>query len=203
METFERMEKHMIRKTRNLLAGAGLALAMAAPAFAAGDGHDHDHGHGTTPDMSDEMSKMHHEMEMKMADTLAFGRKGDPAQASRTVTIEATEIRFDLESLEAEVGETIRFVITNNGEQPHEFTIGDAAYQENAREIMAHMTEMGINMVSPEHAAMHTKAGNTVVVPVGETKEIAWIFTKPGAFEFSCNFVGHAEVGMVGTITVS
>lgn len=193
----------MIRKTRNLLAGAGLALAMAAPALAAGDGHEHGHGHGTTSGMSDEMAKMHHEMEMKMADTSAFGRKGDPAQASRTVTVEATEIRFDIEALEAEVGETIRFVIVNKGEQPHEFTIGDAGYQETAREIMAHMTEMGMNMVSPEHAATHAQAGNTVVVPVGETKEIVWTFTKPGAFEFSCNFVGHAEVGMVGNITVS
>ena len=68
---------------------------------------------------------------------------------------------------------------------------------------MAHMSEMGMDMMAPQHLAMHVATGNTVVVSPGETKEIVWTFTKPGTFEFSCNFVGHAEVGMQGTISVS
>lgn len=183
----------MMRKTRLLLAGA--AFLLAGPALAAGD---HEHGHG----MSDDMTQMHQEMEARLADTSAFGAKGDPAQAVRTVKVTASEMRFDVESLAFGVGETVRFVVTNNGEQPHEFTIGDAAYQEHARAMMAHMAEMGIDPASAEHASMHETAGNTVVVPVGETREIVWTFTKAGRFEFSCNLVGHAEVGMVGTITV-
>ena len=188
-------------KIKDFVIGASLASLLTAPVLAAGEGHEHEQG--ATSEMSDDMATMHREMEMKMAETAAFGMKGDPAQAARTVNVEATEMQFDLTKLSVAVGETVRFVIRNLGEQPHEFTIGDAAYQENARAIMAHMSEMGMDMMAPQHLAMHVATGNTVVVSPGETKEIVWTFTKPGTFEFSCNFVGHAEVGMQGTISVS
>lgn len=188
----------MIRLSRFALAGLSLALLLASPVLASGDGHDH----GAKSDASGEMAGMH-ETEAKLADTSAFGMKGDPARVSRTVTIEATEIRYDTEALQFKAGETIRFVLTNKGEQPHELTIGDAAYQAVARQMMAHMAEMGMDLASPEHASMHASAGNTVIARVGETKEIVWTFTKAGNFEFSCNMIGHSEVGMKGTIMVS
>jgi uncharacterized cupredoxin-like copper-binding protein len=188
----------MIRPTRFVLAGLSLAALLASPAFAGSSGHDD----GATSDASGHMAGME-AFEAKLADTSAFGMKGDPAHVSKTVTIEATEIKYDIEALQFKVGETIRFVLTNKGEQVHELTIGDAPYQEIARQMMAHMAEMGMDLASPEHAAQHASAGNTVVVPVGETKEIVWTFTKPGSFEFSCNMIGHPEVGMKGPIEVS
>lgn len=187
----------MIRLTRCALAGLGLVL-LTSPAFAAGSGH----GHDATSDAAGPMAGMQ-EFEAKLGDTSAFGTKGDPAGVSRTVTIEASEIRYDVERIDAKAGETIRIVLTNNGEQPHELTIGDEPYQEVARRMMTHMAEMGMDLASPEHAAQHASAGNTVVVQPGETKEIVWTFTKPGRFEFSCNMPGHSEVGMKGPITVN
>jgi len=182
-----------------ILATLGATLLLASPALAGGASHDH----GSSAGMSKDEAEMHDQMEDRMAGTSAFGMKGDPAKVSRAVEIEASEIRFDLEALQVERGETIRFVVTNKGEQPHELSIGDEAYHEIARQMMAHMAEMGMDPASDEHAAVHAAAGNTAIVPVGETREVVWAFTEPGSFEFSCNFVGHAEVGMKGRIIVS
>lgn len=174
------------------------ALLLAGPVLA--DGNDHMHDAKSTG--ANEMAGME-KLEAKLSDTSAFGKKGNPARVSKTVTIEATEIKYDTEALQFKLGETVRFILTNKGEQPHELTIGDAAYQEVARQMMTHMAEMGMDLASPEHLTQHASAGNTIVAPVGESRELVWTFTKAGSFEFSCNMPGHAEVGMKGPITVS
>jgi len=189
----------MTFKQTLLAAIAVWALAFSPVAFAAGEHGGHDMA---GMNMSADMDKMHEEMEAKLADTSAFGEKGDPAKASKTVKVAGEEIRYDVTSLTLKAGDTITFQFTNKGEQPHEFTIGDAAYQENAKKMMTMMTEMGMDMASPEHAAMHAAAGNTVIVQPGQTKSVTWKFTKPGEFQFACNFVGHSEAGMLGTISV-
>ncbi len=188
----------MIRSILFSFYALSLVALLSGGAFAGSSGHEdgkksHDKGH---------MAGME-KFETKLADTSAFGMKGDPAKVSRTITVEASEIKFDIEKIDAKAGETIRLVITNKGEQPHELTIGDPAYQEVAREMMTHMAEMDMDMTSPEHAAQHASAGNTVVIQVGETKEIVWAFSKAGSFEFSCNMPGHPEVGMKGPIEVN
>jgi len=61
---------------------------------------------------------------------------------------------------------------------------------------------MVMDMTAAEHEAAHAGAGNTVIVKPGETKSVTWKFTKPGEFLFACNFVGHSEAGMLGTISV-
>jgi len=157
----------------------GTALAFAPPALA-GPGHD-----GGT----------------------AYGRPGDPAKITRTVTIVATEIAYDKAALSFKTGETVKFILANKGEQDHELTIGDAAMQAEHSKMMEQMAAMP----GMDHGAMgrgdmamggHEMHGNSVDTAPGETKELVWQFTKPGTFEFVCNYPGHAEVGMTGTITV-
>lgn len=184
---------------RSSLSTTAIICLLVSPALATGTGHDH----GSMPGMSDEMTSVMAKMDRQMADTSAFGHKGESSKATRTIDIEASEIMFNVTALEVSAGETVRFVISNKGEQPHEFTIGDDAYQELARRMMTHMTEMGMDASSTEHAALHESAGNTVTLDVGETKEIVWTFTKAGAFEFSCNIPGHSEVGMKGAVAVN
>ena len=137
----------------------------------------------------------------------AFGRPGDPAKVTRTVTIEATEIAFDMQELTFEAGETVEFVLVNKGEQNHELTIGDAETQLAHRQMMAGMPAMDhAHMSAEDMAGMeghdHVMAGNMVDTKPGETKSFVWQFTEPGSFEFACNYPGHAELGMLGTITV-
>jgi uncharacterized cupredoxin-like copper-binding protein len=173
-----------------IISGTFATLALSPAALAQGGHAGHD------------MGGMHEELAAKLMDTSAFGEKGDPANAARTVKIAGEEIRYDVTALNVQAGETITFAFTNKGEQPHELTIGDTAYLEAAREMMAMMAEMGMDMGSPEHAGMHKMTGNTIMVAPGETGSITWHFTKPGDFFFACNFVGHSEAGMLGTIAV-
>lgn len=178
------------------------AAALSLSAFAA-DGHKgHGHGGHDMSAMSPEMKAKHDAMEVKMRDTQAFGVKGDPKKATRTVVVDAMDISFGVKSLDVKLGETVKFTLVNKGQLAHELTIGDAAYQSTAREMMTMMTEMGMDPSSPEHAKMHADMANTVIALPGETKILAWTFSKPGSFVFSCNMIGHAEAGMSGAITV-
>lgn len=121
-----------------------------------------------------------------------WGSPGDPSRVTRTVTIVGTEIKFNVTRLSFRKGDTVRFVFVNKGEQPHEFMIADAAEQAEHRKMMAEMS--GTSMPAAE--------ANVVDAKPGETKELIWRFTKRGKFQFACNYVGHAEAGMVGTIIV-
>ena len=180
---------------------AWVASAAFLASAAASDGHQGHGGHGGHA-MSPEMKAKHDALEAKMKDTSAFGQKGDPKKATRTVAINATDIAFDIKSIDVKLGETVKFVVENKGDMTHEFTIGDEAYQKTASTMMTMMTEMGMDASSPEHAKMHADMANTAIVLPMEIKTIAWTFTKPGTFSFSCNMIGHAEAGMTGRITV-
>ena len=158
------------------------AFALCAPALAA-DGHGHDHGHDHAG------AHAGHDMS-HMDDLPRFGRPGDADQASRTVTITATEIAFDLPRIEAKKGETIVFVLVNHGTQTHELGVGDEAFLASHRKMKADMP--GHEMASP----------NRVVARPGETTRFAWTFTQAGAFAFACSFPGHTELGMHGEIVV-
>lgn len=183
-----------MRFTTSLLAAvASLGLLGAPAAFAAGD-HG---GHG-----GHDMPADHDALEAKLADTSAFGEKGDPAKASRTITLTATEMQFNVDVLDVKAGETVTIEYSNKGAKVHELTLGDEAYQNAAREMMAMMAKMGMDPASPEHAAMHADVGNTLIVKPGETKSLTWTFSKPVEVIYACNFVGHAEAGMVGSIHV-
>lgn len=135
------------------------------------------------------------------ADANAAGQPGDPKRVTRTVRMEAGEIKFDIKQLTFKTGETVKFVLVNRGEQDHELTIGDRATQLEHREQMQEMATMPNMDMARMPGHQHT-AESAIAVKPGETKELIWQFTKPGSFEFACNFPGHAEVGMAGTITV-
>lgn len=139
------------------------------------------------------------------ADENLAGRPGNPKNVVRTVRLVASEIKFDVTKLSFKAGETIRFVLANKGEQDHELTIGDAAFQLDHRKEMEEMEEMA-TMAPARMKGMrghdHT-VGSAVTVKPGETQELVWEFTRRGTFEFDCNFPGHTEAGMAGTITVS
>ncbi len=145
----------------------------------------------TVPAMANEGGEHHH----TEADAAAFGKPGDTTNVDRTITIVATEIEFDVKNVTVKAGETVRFILVNKGEQSHELSIGSA-------DEMAEHRQMMVDMAGMDMRKMHHAEGNSVSTEPGETKELIWQFGKAGAYEFSCNYPGHSEIGMVGPLVV-
>jgi uncharacterized cupredoxin-like copper-binding protein len=121
-----------------------------------------------------------------------FGEPADPDEADRTVDITADDtFRFSPTDLTVAAGETITFTVTNAGQLPHEFTLGDAAIQDDHE---AEMTEMG-GMSMPDEP-------NSIGVAAGETKQLTFRFTQAGEVLIGCHVPGHYAAGMKGLITV-
>jgi uncharacterized cupredoxin-like copper-binding protein len=56
-----------------------------------------------------------------------IGQPGVASEVTRTVEVEMGDIFFKPESIDVKPGETIRFVLRNDGSLLHEFNIGKAA----------------------------------------------------------------------------
>lgn len=122
----------------------------------------------------------------------AFGQQGNPKKADRTISIDMNDnMRFVPGDIKVRQGETIRFVVRNQGKVLHEMVIGTMEQLKSHQELMR--KHPGIE---------HDEAFMTHVSP-GKNGEMAWQFTKAGEFYYACLLPGHFEAGMVGKITVT
>ena len=121
----------------------------------------------------------------------AFGLEGNPKKVVRTIRIDMTDnMRFTPGAVALKRGETVRFVVRNDGKLLHEMVLGTREAIEAHAELMKKFPEM-------EHAD-----ANMAHVKPGRAGEIVWQFTKPGEFRFACLQPGHFEAGMVGKLVV-
>jgi uncharacterized cupredoxin-like copper-binding protein len=151
--------------------GSGAAGGHEHDAPAGGHDHSHDYTQGT-------------------ATSFVFGAPGDPAAATLTVEVVAADpYSFEPEDLKVGPGETVTFVVTNEGKQAHEFVLGDREYQQAHEEQMA-------------SGSMH-HAGNAIVLAPGQTQELTWAFPTEGEVFYGCHVAGHYEGGMVGAIRIT
>lgn len=148
----------------------------------------------------------------------AFGQPAAAAKASRTVEITLGDMYYEPASVQVKAGETVRFVLKNEGSLLHEFSLGDAAMHAEHQQHMLMMQQMGMigeNGIMPmDHSKMgHDMAGmdhgkmahddpNTVMIPPGKSAELTWTFSKATGLEFACNLPGHYQAGMVGNLEV-
>ncbi len=156
---------------RHLLVGV-LALAAATSASA----HDPDHA-------------------------MSGGKPGDPAKVTRTIEVVAADNEFSLKSLRVKDGETVRFVVRNDGLDPHEFLIGTTHEHAEHRQMMKAMMEQ---QKKGGHAhdmpAMDAHQSGVSVQP-DKTAAFVWTFVRTPALEFACDIPGHYEDGMHGLIS--
>ena len=120
------------------------------------------------------------------------GEPAHSAEATRPIEILAGgEMSFDPPTIEVSPGEVVRFVVTNSGEVPHDFTIGDESMQAEHAEAMGH-----------KPGGMPHDLPNAISLQPGETKELTWRFGTTGMLEYGCHVPGHYEAGMRGQIRV-
>ncbi len=121
------------------------------------------------------------------------GAPADAAQATRTINVTTLDsLAFDPATIGVLAGETVTFAVTNTGKIIHEFTVGDAAMQQEHAQKMAHAPD-GMSHDTP----------NSVRVDAGETGRITWRFGDAGTLEYACHQSGHYGAGMRGIIKVS
>ena len=128
----------------------------------------------------------------QLSEEKAFGKAGDPTKVTRTVTFRMSDkMRFDPSSITVKQGETIRFVVRNNGKLMHEMVFGTPQELKQHADLMKKFPDME-----------HDEPYMAHVAP-GKTEEIIWQFTKAGEFDFACLIAGHFDAGMMGKVKVT
>jgi uncharacterized cupredoxin-like copper-binding protein len=156
------------------ICAAAAALAMTAPAMAHGDEH-------AAP----------RKFDASQIEATPFGQEGDPAKVTRTIKVGMDDkMRFLPGSIAVKRGETVKFVVRNDGRVLHEMVLGTPAALKEHAELMRKFPTM-------EHAD-----ANMAHVMPGKKGEIVWQFTQAGDFQFACLQPGHFEAGMVGKVVV-
>lgn len=120
-----------------------------------------------------------------------WGIAGDAKGAKRTISLSMGDnMRFTPDAITVKQGETIRFVVKNDGKQLHEVVIGTKKVLDEHAALMVKFP----NMEHDEPYMAHVAAG--------KSQNLVWTFNRAGTFDFACLIAGHYQAGMVGKITV-
>ena len=122
------------------------------------------------------------------------GEPGDPKKPARTVKVSMFEdgkkMLFEPAVIKVRRGEQIRFILSNDGTENHEFVL--SSHEENKKhgEIMKKFPNME-----------HDDPNGLQLTPY-TSGEILWRFSKAGTFEYACLIPGHFKAGMHGKVIV-
>jgi uncharacterized cupredoxin-like copper-binding protein len=121
-----------------------------------------------------------------------WGIAGDRKAVKFTVEHKMLDsMRFTPDKVDVKVGDTVRFVIKNDGKQMHEFVLGTKKELDEHAALMLKFPDME-----------HDEPYMAHVAP-GKTGEVIWTFNRPGEFDFACLIPGHYQAGMIGKIRVA
>ena len=164
---------------------AASTLAIAGGVYTATD-HHRSGTHG------DHMSRDHHGLTDGTTHAMLTGKPGDPAKVTRTIEVVMNDsMRFTPDTLKFKEGETVRFVVRNEGTLRHEMVIGTMG------DLKAHG-----DMMRTDPSMSHNATGTISLAP-GESGELIWEFGKAADLDFACLVPGHLEAGMTGKIRVN
>ena len=121
-----------------------------------------------------------------------WGIAGDAKSVKREITLRMGDnMRFTPNALSFKQGETVRFVVKNQGKALHEMVIGTKKELDEHAALMLKFPKMEHDEPYMAHVA------------AGKSQELIWTFNRAGNFEFACLIAGHYQAGMVGKITVA
>ena len=120
-----------------------------------------------------------------------FGQEGNPGKVTKTVKVDMTDnMRFTPAAVKVRRGDTVKFVVHNDGKVLHEMVLGTRQAIQAHAALMKKFPEM-------EHSDPNMKR-----LQPGAAGDLVWHFTVAGEFDFACLIPGHIELGMFGSITV-
>ncbi|PMH12504.1 copper-resistant cuproprotein CopI [Vibrio splendidus] len=172
-----------------------IALTLTtATAFAEMDHSAVDHSSKDHSGMEHSMMK-NGEMDHSMMNMEGMSEVGMPATGAKPDKVVHVLLSDDMKitfknKVDIEPNDVVQFVVMNTGKIDHEFSIGSASEQLEHREMMK-------NMGNHAH-----DSGSTVTVKPGKAKQLLWHFHGDNNVEFACNIPGHAEAGMVKSLTL-
>ena len=127
----------------------------------------------------------------KADEETAIGKPGVAAKVNRTITIEMSDtMRYTPADIQVKQGETLRFIVKNNGKVKHELSLG------TEKELLEHLEQM------KKFPNMEHDEPSKVSLAPGKEGQIIWQFTKAGNVNFACLMPGHYEAGMKGAVKV-
>ena len=119
--------------------------------------------------------------------SLAFGRPAERQQTSRVIHVVMTDdARFLPAEIRVKLGESVRFIVTNDGARAHDIVLGTMTSLKQHAEAM--------------HSAHHEP--NEAEVAPGQTAEIDWQFTEVGEFYYGSPVPARFEGRRLGRILV-
>ncbi|OEF01649.1 copper-binding protein [Vibrio crassostreae 9ZC13] len=172
-----------------------IALTLTtATAFAEMDHSAVDHSSKDHSGMEHSMMK-NEEMDHSMMNMEGMSEVGMPATGAKPDKVVHVLLSDDMKitfknKVDIEPNDVVQFVVMNTGKIDHEFSIGSASEQLEHREMMKKMGN---------HAH---DSGSTVTVKPGKAKQLLWHFHGDNNVELACNIPGHAEAGMVKSLTL-
>ena len=132
------------------------------------------------------------EASMMKMEQKPWGIGGSAKAVTRTISVSMTDtMRFSPDKMDVKQGDTLKFLLKNEGKVLHEFVIGTKKDLDEHAALMVKYPGME-----------HDEPYMAHVAP-GKTGTIIWTFNKAGSFDFACLIAGHYQAGMVGKITVA
>lgn len=120
-----------------------------------------------------------------------WGRPGDGRRLTRTISVQMLDsMRFVPDRVVVKQGETVKFVVRNDGKAAHEMVIGSRKAIDEHAALMV------------KYPGMEHDDPDSVRVAPGEVGNIVWDFNRAGEFHFACLIPGHFQAGMAGKIGV-
>ena len=117
----------------------------------------------------------------------AFASSPSPS-GEITVTL-SDAMRFTPDAITVQAGETVTFVVRNDGVAVHEFFVGTEEDQAD------HAAEMAMGAMSHGH-------DNALSLKAGERGSLTMTFPEAASLLIGCHEPGHYEAGMKATLTV-
>lgn len=120
---------------------------------------------------------------------------GAAPPATRDVSVSISGMRFVPDHFEVHVGETIRFLVANPTDIPHELYIGSMDEQ------LAHHMEV-TNLTGSQQVRAMQQTGYGIYLMAHDSGQFIYHFSTAGQIKIGCHVPGHWEAGMMATVDV-